>query len=356
MFNPYQTISEILSSSISNERTRSVLARRFGLESGDPQTLEEIGKDYSITRERVRQIEANGLRLLSEQNIIDALQPHFSFIQEHIAEHGDIKKEETLLKDLSFICFPVISPQKELSHNSEDASRCRAALNLILVLGENFLKEKENNKFHPFWTINKNSIAIARKAVDFVSKLFQKMSKTLEFKDLHNKLQEANININEKALRSYLDVSKEIGVNKFGEFGLAHWPEISPKGVRDKAYLVLKKHGRPLHFSEITDQINQHNIDHKKAQVETVHNELIKDPRFVLIGRGVYALSDWGYQPGTVNDIIASIIKANGPLAKGEIISKVLEQRMIKENTILINLQNKMHFVRDKDGRYSLKT
>jgi len=100
--------------------------------------------------------------------------------------------------------------------------------------------------------------------------------------------------------------------------------------------------------------INRNNLDHKTAQVETVHNELIKDERFILIGRGIYALSDWGYEAGTVTDIITGLLKNSGSLSREEILERVLEKRMIKENTVLINLQNKKVFAKNDDDRYVL--
>ena len=89
--------------------------------------------------------------------------------------------------------------------------------------------------------------------------------------------------------------------------------------------------------------------------METVHNELIKDARFVLVGRGMYALSEWGYEPGTVTELIGNLLKQNGPLTKEEILEKILAMRFIKENTILINLQNRKNFIKDEKGKYSLK-
>ena len=46
------------------ERERQVIVLRFGLEDGNPRTLEEVGKEFNVTRERIRQIEAKALRKL----------------------------------------------------------------------------------------------------------------------------------------------------------------------------------------------------------------------------------------------------------------------------------------------------
>ena len=46
------------------EREQKVLKLRFGLDDGRPRTLEEVGKEFNVTRERIRQIEAKALRKL----------------------------------------------------------------------------------------------------------------------------------------------------------------------------------------------------------------------------------------------------------------------------------------------------
>jgi DNA-binding winged helix-turn-helix (wHTH) protein len=57
---------------------------------------------------------------------------------------------------------------------------------------------------------------------------------------------------------------------------------------------------------------------------------------------------------GVVRDVIKKIIEKNGPLTKEEIIAKVLKERYVKDNTIMVNLQNQKHFKKDKDGKYSI--
>ena len=126
--------------------------------------------------------------------------------------------------------------------------------------------------------------------------------------------------------------------------------------MKDKAHLVLKKEKSPKHFAEIAKLINVAGFQGKKANIQTVHNELIKDARFVLIGRGIYALSEWGYKPGTVKEVLVDILKKSSkPLSKSAILSRVMDARLVKENTVLLNLNNSKTFIKNKDGTYSLK-
>ena len=140
--------------------------------------------------------------------------------------------------------------------------------------------------------------------------------------------------------------------------GLIEWPEIKPRGVKDKAFLVFKKHQKPLHFTDVAGLIDklEYNLPNKKTYPQTVHNELIKDSRFVLVGRGTYALSEWGYVPGTIKDIIVNVLKEKKePASKEDIVKEVLSQRLVAKNTVLMNLNNKKHFDKDSNNKYFLR-
>ena len=159
---------------------------------------------------------------------------------------------------------------------------------------------------------------------------------------------------NPDLLESYLSISKLIKQNPYGEFGLVSWPTIRPRGVKDKAYAVMARAAKPMHFRDVAAAISKSGWSNRRAHPQTVHNELIKDPRFVLVGRGLYALSEWGYTPGTVSDVIASVLKAaKRPLSKDEVSKRVLDARMVKPNTVFLNLQNRDLF-RKTPGGYTL--
>jgi len=355
MFNPINLVNEILEA-IPSSRTKEVLVRRFGLSDGQRQTLEAIGRDYGITRERVRQIEDNALAALRQPAVSEKLRSVFDTLVNHLTEYGDLKKEQRLYDDLAYICYPAKEIERmQREENFSELARCRSAFYLILTLGENFERLAEDENFYPVWTINKNSLKLAQKTIDSLVKHFNIKRQALKDKDLFAVAKAIFPELSDKAIYSYIDASKHIEQNRLGYFGLAHWPEISPRGVKDKAYIILKNIGKPLHFSDVTKLINESLPSNKQAYVQTVHNELIKDPRFVLVGRGLYALGEWGYEPGTVAETISQILKKEGSLTRQEIIDKVLQKRLVKENTVLINLQNRRLFTRDEEGRYSVK-
>ena len=152
-------------------------------------------------------------------------------------------------------------------------------------------------------------------------------------------------------VKRWLSMSKKVAKNPLGEWGKATSPNIRTRGVKDYAYLVMRKHGTPLHFKEVADSIGK--TFHKKIHYATCHNELIKDDRFVLVGRGMYALAEWGYKRGTAREVIVDILKSEGSLEKDTIIQKVNKERYFKKNTILVNLANTKYFKKNKNGLYS---
>jgi len=337
--NNYQKLVRNALNGISNQRTKDIVSLRYGLGDGQKKTLEEIGQKYGITRERVRQIETAAFFDLKNSSSVNLLKPVFKTIDNFLNREGRVIREERLLSSITGI---------EESHPE------KGAIFFALTLGEPYRRLVDSDRFHPLWTNSDESLEKAENFIDFLINQIKQGDKVVSFDHILDYAKEWQEALDKKALASYLDAAKKISQNNFGHFGLSHWPEINPRGAKDKAYVALKQHGQPLHFREVTDLINQAGLGSSLAQAQTVHNELIKDERFILVGRGIYALRDWGYQPGTIKDVIAKILSENGSLTKDEIVKKVMEKRIAKPNTILINLQNKGYFTKDEQSRYSL--
>ncbi len=106
---------------------------------------------------------------------------------------------------------------------------------------------------------------------------------------------------------------------------------------------------------DIAKVINESGLSGQVALAPTVHNELIKDERFVLVGRGMYALREHGYEPGIAREVIQKVLREAGPLKPNDVVAHVAKQRFFKPNTVLINLQNKSFFERLPDGRYRVR-
>jgi len=159
---------------------------------------------------------------------------------------------------------------------------------------------------------------------------------------------------NAEKVRAVASLSKQLAtLNK--RWGLIKWPMVNPKNIRDKIYVILFENGKHMHFSEIAESIKGSDFKRKDVTMQAIHNELIKDGRFVLVGRGIYALKEWGYKKGTVADVITEVLKkANEPLHRDEIVKRVLKDRYVKETTILLNLQGKAQFKRVAKATYTL--
>jgi len=318
----YQKICQDLLSDLPS-RQKEIISRRFGLNGLQKETLESIGKDLGVSRERVRQIQEVATEKIKSK--LDKYQKIFQLFLDYLQKFGHLKKEEILLSDLGGENF-----KNEVS--------------FLLTLKKPFQKLGEDDDFYSLWFIDFNSFELAKKVIHSLFNQLQTIDIPIAFAKFNPPLY-----LEKEVLQSYLEISKKIQKNQEGLYGLRDWPEINPRGIKDKAYLVLKKIGKPLHFSKVADLI-------ENAHLQTVHNELIKDSRFVLVGRGIYALSEWGYYPGEVKEVIMKVLKeAKKPLSKDEILKKVLNQRQVKENTVLLNLSNKKYFEKDSQGKYLTK-
>ncbi len=336
-FKPKQVVKRLLASL--PDRAREIIILRYGLGKDTRRmTLDGIGKKYGITRERVRQIENYALGVIRKSDAYSEEKASFTEIESLLHSLGGVVVEDDFLGH--------VSKDKSLQNN----------VHFLLTVGEPFQKVREDDDFRHRWHVNEE---LSKKVEDALRKLYIGLStedllpESEMVAKLLNHLEDVSEKYkNQEIMRRWLSISKKVGRNALGDWGMTHSSNIKTKGVRDYAFLVIRKHGSPIHFRDVAKQIEK--LFDKKAHVATTHNELIKDKRFVLVGRGLYALAEWGYSPGVVRDVIKNILEKHGPLDKDEVVEKVMKERYVKENTIAVNLQNPKYFKHDKDGRYSV--
>ncbi len=330
-------VTKKITSQLQN-RASDVIMSRFGLTAdGERKTLEEIGKKYNITRERVRQIEEAALAFVKKSTVYKAEQAVFEELKQLMHKLGSIVAEHELL--------PYISKDKTTQNH----------IHFFLTLGEAFKKHREDDHFHTRWSVNNE---MTEKVHEALRKLYAGLNdedlvpETEMIKKFFDQMKESSEEYRDaEMVKRWLSMSKAVAKNPLGEWGKASSPNIRTRGVKDYAYLVMRRHGSPMHFREVADSISK--TFNKKIHYATCHNELIKDPRFILVGRGMYALAEWGYKKGTAREVIVDILKREGPLEKEKIIQKVNKERYFKKNTILVNLANPRYFKKNKSGLYA---
>jgi hypothetical protein len=366
-----------------SDREKDVLIRRYGLHGEGKETLESIGTAHKLTRERIRQIETGSIKKLQQLKNLESYVNNLKrVVYQLLEEHGGIMEKNYLLDILA--SFSASS----FKSDSQNEIRHKNYLNFLItkLLYQEFeevinsshfldsykLKYQELDYFEEIVTdlLNKieetNRILKTEELINIAIEL-NAYKKHLEKINTNNRLdisrilksdlfeENADVVNKNKVIYTIFKAAKEIEQNKFGYWGLNNWREIKPKTINDKIYLILKNNGKPMHFVEIAEIINKISFDEKKANPATVHNELILDNKYVLIGRGMYGLKEWGYEKGTVSDVIEEVLKnENKPLKRDEIINKVLEKRMVKKATIVLALMNKNKFDKISDG-YVLK-
>jgi len=312
-------LEKLVNSALANltPRQKEVIRLRFGLRSA-AMTLAAIGEQYDITRERVRQIEAVALKNIGQQTQSPAFNSFRQTLVNYLKKFNGVRRHDLACQDLKIsgnkLCFLATS-----------SNLCRY--------------QAEDDNCYELWYLSENDL---KKAQAFVNETVAalKAGRKIDHQD--------------PVTANYLSLSKKFATSPYGDFGLAEWRAVNPKVSRDWAYLVLKKRAQPMHFTQLALAISKLRPD-RRANPQTIHNELIKDKRFVLVGRGTYGLTEFGIIPGTAREVLVHFLKKHGPLPARDLVKLVMEQRVFKDKTLYLNLQNKKHFQRLGDGRYTIK-
>lgn len=367
-----------------NDRERDILKRRFGLSQPKKATLEEIGQTHNLTRERIRQLETGGINKIKKlEEIAEIVGDLRTLVNQLLEEHGGLMEKEYLFDILLLLA---LDPHHKTTAHDETMYRNHFNFILSKVLDGDFSEVMDSKHFNPSFRLHYQELDHLEEVTEelirkikaakklFLTKELMEAAQELEaYKKHAGKLKskdgldltkalesvlpthEAELANEEKPLYSLIRAITDLEQNKFGHWGHAASREINPKTINDKIYLVLKDNGKPMHYEEISKKINTTGFDGKAVNTATVHNELILDEKYVLVGRGLYALKEWGYTKGTVADIISSILeKSKTPLTKKEIAEKVMEQRLVKKTTIDLALMNKKRFERVPGNKYQL--
>jgi len=323
---------------IEQEREREIITRRFGLYDRR-ETLEQIGELLGITRERVRQLEKAiliRLKIAAEEGKTEVVTTLEKTFIRTLSEMGRVAR----VQDLADKIYGRTTNLQERAHVAFIATLSPG----LTVIDEN------DNYFHAVGIAEYGDEKKIRSQVDDIVKVIKENKEPMSLDQLHDKLSYEH----PSHVSALASISKQLAHLR-DSWGLTKWPTVNPKNIRDKIYVILADNKKPLHFSEIAKSIKDSSFKRKDVTTQAIHNELIKDKRFVLIGRGIYALDNWGYSKGTVSDIIAQVLRdSTEPLHRDEIVKRVLKSRQVKETTILLNLQSKPQFKRVAKATYTL--
>lgn len=331
-----QAVNSILQV-VEQEREKEIMIRRFGLKDRR-ETLEQIGSFLDITRERVRQLEKAitiRLKIAAEDKKITGLAQSEKIIIRNLIELGRIGR----LNELA---------DKLLGRESTAVEQSQLAF--IAEVSSQLTAIDENDNYHQaVGILDYGDKKAVRAQIDEIVSLVKKNKKPMTLAELDDKLNYEH----PSQIQALAKVSKKLSTLN-GLWGLVKWPEVNPKNIKDKIYVILSQAKKPMHFSEINQAIKSSDFKRKDVTKQAVHNELIKDDRFVLIGRGIYALSEWGYKKGTVADVIAAVLKnSKEPMGRDDIVKAVLKKRHVKETTVLLNLQSRPEFKRVAKATYT---
>ncbi len=331
------------------QREKDVIARRLGLNETPRETLESIGSDLSVTRERIRQIENTAVKKLRRIGSKTEFQVLFELSEQIIESHGGLLKESDLIN----------KTLKSLDHSDKIET---AIIQLSLEINPNIRKLKKTKVNHQAWYNKKNSESDIKDILKIAVKNLKADNKIIGKSELIKKIKNETSNnskqdLSPEFIESTLEIDTRIKLIQEG-YGLTTWRHVQPKSIKDKALIILKRVQKPMHFVDIANQIATAEFSNKQVTQQAVHNELIRYKEFVLVGRGLYALSEWGYNSGTVKDVLIDILgalKTGESLSKKQIVNEVLKRRIVKVGTISLNLQKYPEFERIGRAQYRLK-
>lgn len=329
---PEVDFSELMSRLLGllSEKEQDVIRRRFSLDGRKKETLDKIGRSYSITRERVRQIESVAIKKLARISKDPSMRRIHELAVTVLGKNGKMLSEDRLLS----LMIAELQSASPIDANS---------IKLAMRVSDRIIKQEKNQHFYPFWRLAEVSLMDVKNLIKKVQKIMSRHNDVMSVEQIHQDLGK------EYSLETVLSVL-EIDVRFYKAedgWGLSSWRHINPRSIKDKILITFKNLGKPMHFTQVVNHVLSDFPAKKMVTQQAIHNELIRHEDFVLVGRGIYALREWGVPAGTVCDLIRQVLQEHSePMKRQEIIQAVMKKRDIRVGTISLNLQKYPFFKR----------
>lgn len=301
-----------------SERMRRLILRRYGLD-GPPRTLEQVGAELGVSKERVRQLESLALEELR---------------REHAGEAGSITAplHEALAAVGGVAPISYLEEQLPALYQVESVSTA-GATRLLLELEPDHVHLPGRR-----YALRHAAVAEVEQLDDAVATYLRKWVRPAPVSELTTEL---------AGTRAYPTV-----VNRFPSFSLAArtranpLTQVLPTGAvalkewtrtrLDEAIQALRELGKPSHYVDVAAQVRKLLPPGVPASEEAIHNLLLGEAAFVRVSRGVFGLAEWqDSEPGTARAVAAALEAAGKPLHRDEIAEALALPARIVERCLI---------------------
>ena len=338
------------------ERQQGVIADRYGLWDGIAETLQDIGDKLGVTRERIRQIEATGLRRLRR-----------------VFGHQAVK--DFVLQKLSI--YLASEPDKTCGILSEDEAAAALADDCSAeeaALAASFLQDLDAPgqsvfarhliEVEPGIYCTENGVAAeCRVLLELIESTLQQHQKPLSERRLYDDL--ANRSAGPLTPRQVARIGRLLAISpsvmrlRNGTIAFSKWTEFRRRDSTSLVEATLRLLGRPGHFREITQKIGSLFRDAGSVNERTIHNAIIREQRkFVWVKSGTYGLAAWGLKrPPFIKDRLVELLSESlYPLPFWHLKEKVLEVCNCREDSVRMTLDlNPRLFKKFEGDQYGLR-
>jgi hypothetical protein len=325
-----------------DDRDRCVIRWRYGLD-GEELSLQEVGEQLDVTRERARQLEKRALDHLRMPNNRAAIRPLVALVV-HLLEEADGLMNEAQI---------------------ETALRQELVVKNVDPVGVVHLMREMTDRLR--WIRGTQAWGLKAAPLREVGPTQMRLAKVLEeervplpveevidrFKatSYHRNRQDA---LQDGFIGACLRVAPEICVDGDGQCSLKQW-----EGHRlDEMILALRGIGEPAHYTEIAEKTNALLEPGMQTSAHNIHAHMQRlADIFVRVGHGVYGLAEWDlHDDGSLANAAHRVLSEAGkPLSHDIIADRVLETWEARRSSVHVALQTDDRFVRIGPSVYWLR-